>query len=76
MNWKLQVLPLESWIDSADVHPSGPWKDRAPLTDQRLASSPVEPDVQQWSWIAESPPDAGLEKLGHCVGHSEDPEDR
>lgn len=63
VNWKLQLLPPESWISSADMRSSGHWQGRMPFTTNKQGTSPVELDVDQWGWLSARLPVAALQWL-------------
>lgn len=63
VNWKLQVLPVERWIHSAEMISSGLWTNHVPFTTQTQTSSPVELNTQQWAWITQRLPGAALDWL-------------
>ena len=63
VNWKLQLLPPELWILSADMKSSGHWQGKVPFTTNKQATSPVELDTRQWNWIAGRLPKPALKWL-------------
>jgi hypothetical protein len=63
VNWGLLRLPPEAWISSADMHSSGLWTNKVPLSGNPQASSPVQLGADQWKWIAQQLPDAAVDWL-------------